>query len=246
MRWLDRLRMKMRMLLWRKTDGNRLNDELDFHLAKQVDENIAAGMNAEEARYAALRAFGNPALVRDQARAAWSWSWLESLANDVRYNLRTLRRAPGFTLMAVAVIALGIGSNVALFTIVRGVLLKPLSFKDPEQLVTLYEAQTQSKHHTAYLPVAFGSFSVWQSATQGVAQMAAVSPWQDANVSAENGKLPEKIRAALCSWNLFSILGVEPALGRVFTEQDDSADAPATVVLTHSFWAHRYSSDPAI
>src|SRR6266567_6359161 len=82
----------------------------------------------------------NPALIREQTRAVWSWNWLESLARDLRFSLRTLRRTPGFTVIAVLVMALGIGANVALFTVVRGVLLKPLPFQDPDRLVMLYEA----------------------------------------------------------------------------------------------------------
>jgi predicted permease len=246
MRWLDRLIMTFNALFRRKAAGARLNDELAFHLEQQTAENRAAGMSQEEARYAALRAFGNPTLLRDQSRSTWSWASLESLIRDVRYNTRTLLRAPGFSLMAIAVMALGIGANVALFTIVRSVLLKPLPFQDSDRLATLYEADSQHKHRDPHMPVAFGSFSVWQSATRDVAQMAAVSPWQDANVSAESGKLPEKVRAAWCSWNFFPILGVQPALGRAFAEQDDRPDAPAAVVLAHSFWMRRYSGDPTI
>src|ERR1700689_1590999 len=98
------------------------------------------GISGEEARYAALRAFGNPALIREQTRAIWSWNWLESLARDLRLSLRTLGRTPGFAVIAILVMALGIGANVALFTVVRGVLLKPLPFDDPDRLAMLYEA----------------------------------------------------------------------------------------------------------
>jgi putative ABC transport system permease protein len=246
MRWFDQLTMKFTALFRRRAAGAHLDAELAFHLERQIAENRAAGMTHEEAHYAALRTFGNPALLRDQSRSTWSWASLESLARDVRYNMRSLLRTPGFSLIAIAVMGLGIGANIALFTIVRSVLLKPLPFQDSDRLVALYEADSQHKHRDPHMPVAFGSFSVWQSAARDVAQMAAVSPWQDANVSAESGKLPEKVRAAWCSWNFFSILGVQPALGRGFTAQDDDPSAPAAVVLAHSFWMRRYSGDPAI
>jgi predicted permease len=238
--------MKARMLFMRGRAGARLEDELRFHLERQIAENVAGGMTAEEARYAALRNFGNPMLLRERTRATWSWNWLESLGRDLRYSVRTLCRAKGFSLMAIGVMALGIGANVALFTVVRSVLLKPLPFRDPERLFTLYEVDSHRTGAHPHLPIDFGSYSIWKSATSDGVQMAAVSPFQDYNVSAEGGQLPEKIRAAWCTWDFFEVLGVTPALGRSFTEPDDRADAPATVLLTNSFWLRRYSGDPAI
>ena len=113
MRWLARLRMRIEMLFRRERAAGRLDEELRHHLEREISENVAAGMNAEEARWAALRTFGNPALLREQARAAWSWTWLELLLRDVRYGVRTLARTPGFAAIAVLVMALGIGANVA-------------------------------------------------------------------------------------------------------------------------------------
>jgi hypothetical protein len=139
MRWMAKLGMRMRMLFQRRKAAARLDDELSFHLEQQIAENLAAGMSAEEARFAALRGFGNPALLREEARATWSWNWLEEAVREVRYGFRTLGRTPGFAALAILVMALGIGANVALFTVVRSVLLKPLPFKDPGRLVMLYE-----------------------------------------------------------------------------------------------------------
>ena len=246
MRWFDRLRMKARTLFGRGAQGARLDAELEFHLERQIAENLAAGMSADEARFAALRAFGNPGLLREQTRLTWSWGALESLGHDVRYGVRTLLRAPGFAWMAIVVMALGIGANVALFTVVRSLLLKPLPYKDSEQLVTLYEADSHHKGAHRHLPVDFGSFAIWQSAVRDRADLTVVSPFQDYNVSSEGGRLPEKIRAAWSTWDFFPVLGVTPALGRSFTAQDDRPDAAATVMLTHGFWMRRYSGDAAI
>ncbi|HEY2860914.1 MAG TPA: ABC transporter permease [Terracidiphilus sp.] len=242
MRWLHLLAIKFRMAFMRGRAGTGLEEELRDHLDRQIAENRAAGMNADEARQAALRIFGNPALLRDQARSTWSWSALESLMRDLRLGARTLLRSPGFTIIAVLVMALGIGANVALFTIVRGVLLRPLPFADPARLVTLYE-WTAGGHLN---PVDAGSFYEWQRASSGVEQMAMVSPFMNYNVSAEGGKLPERIDAGWCSWNLFSILGVKPALGRTFAPPDDLKSSQATVILSAAFWKRRYASDPAI
>ena len=248
MRWFDLLAMKLAMLTGRRKAAAQLDDELRFHLERQIAEHIAGGMSAGEARRAALCTFGNPALLRDQAHATWSWTWLESLLHDLRYGIRTLRRTPGFTIIAILVIALGIGSNVALFSVVRNVLLKPLPYSDPDRLVSIYEGDFGGNHPSwsPYLPVDAGSMHDWQQAAQDMADMAFTSPWQDYNLSAEGGRLPEKINAAWCSWNFFRLLGVEPVLGRTFSVDDDRAGAPATVILSHAFWKRRYGGDPAI
>ncbi len=248
MRRFNQLLMKLRMIFDRSHASAELNDELSFHLDQQIAENLALGMTPEEARAAALRTFGNPALLRDQTRATWSWNWIESLLYDIRHSARGLMRSPGFASIAILVMALGIGANIALFTIVRSVLLKPLPYQDPDKLVSLFEANSKSDPNSyhAYLPVAAGSFLEWQKAARGEAEMAMISPWQNYNVSAEGGRLPEQIDAAWCSWNAFKVLGVQPALGRAFTPGDDRADAPATVILSNSFWKMRYSGDPNI
>src|SRR5271163_4611904 len=117
MRWPRRLLMQCQMLLRRDRAGKQLEDELQFHLDQQVAENLAAAMSAEEARDAALRSFGNLAAMRDQAHDTWSWQWLELLLCDVRFSIRTLVRTPGFSVLAILVMSLGIGANVALFTV---------------------------------------------------------------------------------------------------------------------------------
>ena len=245
MRWMDSVAMKLRMLFVRNKAQRELDAELRDHLDRQIAENIARGMSTEDARTAALRTFGNPALLRDQAHDTWSWSAVESILHDLRIGGRTLLRAPGFAAIAILVMALGIGANVALFTIVRSVLLKPLPYPDPERLVTLYERSAE-EGLGQFNPVAAGSFSEWQRAATGVEQMALVSPFQDYNVSAEGGKLPERIHAGFCSWNFFSILGVQPALGRTFVEADDQHGAQSTVILSDAFWRRRYAGDRAI
>jgi predicted permease len=246
MRWMDRMAMRVRMLFGRGTAATRLDDELRFHLEREIAENLETGMSMQDARSAALRSFGNPTLLRDQARARWSWASAESVLRDLRYGVRTLRRSPGFAAIAILVMGLGIGANVALFTVVRSVLLKPLPYRDPSQLVLVYEADGDHPHPHPWLPVDAGSFWEWQRAALSSAQMAMVSPFQQYNVSAEGGKLPEKIDAAWCTWNFLPLLGVRPALGRSFTSDDDRPGAAATALITASFWKRRYSGDPAI
>jgi len=225
-----------------------LERELRSDLELEEEEQRERGLPPEEAHYAAHRAFGNPTLIRGQTRAVWSWNRLESLARDLRYGLRSLRRTPGFTIIAIIVMALGIGANVALFTVVRSVLLRPLPYHDPGRLVSIYQADQRPGHPewSPWLPVDAGSMRDWQQAAHGMADMAFISAWQQYNVSAENGKLPEQIDAGWCSSNFFPLLGVELALGRVFTADDDRPGAAATAVLSYSFWKLRYGGDSAI
>lgn len=168
----------------------------------------------------------------------------ESISGDLKYALRTLSRTPGFTLMAVLVMALGIGANAALFTVVRSVLFKPLPYKDPGRLVTLYQHDPSAKDQDNY--VAAGNFADWKRNSRSFESMAMVTPWAAYDFSEKGGSYPEKIDAAWCSWNMFSILGVPPAYGRFFNAQDDRPDADATVVLSWGFWKRRLGGNPSI
>jgi hypothetical protein len=179
MRWVERFRMAMLMLFRRKSETERLNRELEFHLEQQIAENVAEGMQPEEARMAALRLFGNPTVLRDEARSSWSWNWLEGLWRDIRYGLRTLRRSPSFSATAVLVMALGIGASTSLFTIVRSVLLKPLPFRDPDKLVMVYE-HYRSETKYPYNVVAGADFHDWREKTHGFQDMAAWRWWAGA------------------------------------------------------------------
>jgi predicted permease len=242
MGWLEQLRMRTGMLFQRSRAGARLDDELRFHIERQVAENIAAGMDAQEARCAALRSFGNLTLLREQAREAWSWNWLESFWRDLRYGVRTLGRAPGFTFIAIVVMALGIGANVALFTVVRGMLLRSLPFTDPNRLVMLYEQSADGRF--PYNGVAGGVFAEWRKQNRSFSDLALLGE-ADFNISG-GGQLPEKLHGASCTWNLFPLLGVRLALGRNFTEDDDQHSANGTVLLSWSLWQRRFGGDPAI
>ena len=240
-----KLWMQLQILFGRKRAGRQLNDELNFHLDQQIRENIAGGMSHAEARQAALRLFGNPGLTYEQARAQWNWSGLELLLRDLSFGLRALFRSPGFSIIAILVMALGIGANVAIFAVVRSVLLNPLPYSQPDRLAAIY-SHNPGPHDNPYSPIDAGSFFAWKQAAQGTAEMALISPFQGYNVSAEGGQLPESIKAAWISANFFSTLGVAPILGRSFSEADDSPKAEATVILSNSFWRLRYSSDPNI
>jgi predicted permease len=243
MRWTEMMRMRIHMLLHRGSEAGRLQAEMEFHLEHQIAENVAAGMNTEEARQAALRNFGNPTLLREQARESWSWNSIESLLRDVRIAARTLTRSPGFAITAVVVMALGIGANVALFTLVRSVLLRPLPFREPGQLVEAFEARADGSFKDDV--VAGGCFAVWRDQARSFSSLALTEP-TSYDLGGTGNELPEVVDAQLASWNLFEVLGVQPALGRLFTAPDDRPSANATVVLTWGLWKRRYGGDPAI
>ena len=247
MGWFHQLLIKVRMLFRRGQAGAQLDAELGFHLDRQIEENMAAGMSAGEARSAALRSFGNPALLRDQTRATWSWNGLETLGRDLRYGFRTLRRTPAFSLVAIGVIALCIGASTSLFTVVRSVLLRPLPFRDPTRLVMLYEhfrAPELNQPTFDYNPVAPADFYDWRAHTDGFEDMAA---WRygQFNLTGENGEMPEQVSARGGSWNLFRLLGVNAALGRTFTESEDRPDGKVAL-LTWILFERRFGGDPSI
>jgi predicted permease len=243
MRWVEKIRMRYQMLLHRGREAGRLESELEFHLEQQIAENQAAGMSAEEARQAALRSFGNPTVLREQARETWGWNGVEALGRDARIGTRTLLRSPGFALTAILVMALGIGANVALFTLVRSVLLRPLPFPNANQLVEVYEADA----HGAFQDnvVAGGSYSTWRDQSRSFSQLA-IKQWRDYDLSGSGNQLPEVVGAQMASWNIFPLLGVQAARGRLFTADDDRPGVNATVVLSWGLWKRRYGGDPGI
>jgi hypothetical protein len=244
--------MSWRRFFRRKRADAELAEEIDLYLAEEIEENLTRGMSAGEARRRAYVKFGNPQQVRESIWENNSFGWVDHLWRDFKYAARTLTKAPGFAVVAVLVMALGIGANIALFTVVRSVLLKPLPFRDSARLYALRERNNQNHGHggaaqmSQYLPVDAGSFAEWKRSAAAIAQLAMVSPWQGYNVSSEAGKLPEQIEAAWCSWDFFPTLGVSPAIGRGFTADDDRPGAEATVILSSAFWKRRYSSDPSI
>ncbi|HEX6770738.1 MAG TPA: ABC transporter permease, partial [Acidobacteriaceae bacterium] len=242
MRVLDRLRMLGYSLFHRKAAGTALDEELRFHLEQQIAENRRAGMTEVEARQAALRLFGNPLVMREQARASWSWQWMELLARDTRHGFRRLMRAPSFALTAMLVLALGIGANVALFSVVNAVLLKPLPVAHPDRLVRIYEARSDGSFQDNV--VAGGCFARWQQESRSFVQMAIMQSTRY-NL-AGNGEMPEVVQAEQASWNTLPMLGARAAFGRLFTRDDDRPEANATTLLSWGLWKRRYGGDRSI
>lgn len=235
--------LRLKALLRRKSVEEELDAELRFHFDHQVEKFVQSGMSLAEAQRRARLAIGGEESLKEECRDARGVRVLESLAQDLRYGLRALRKTPGFAAVAIVTLMLGIGVNTALFTIVHGVLLNPLPFPRPDRLVSLWEENVVDEF--AYNTVSGGVFADWQRQAKSFEQMALVGE-DTANLSGDGGVLPESIGTRQCSYNLFSLLGLQPALGRFFTEEDDRHGATPTTVLTNGLWKRRYGSDPSV
>ncbi len=235
MRWLHKLAMRMRMMIRRGEEGARLDDELRFHIDRQVAENIAAGMSAEEARYAALRVFGNPTLLREQTRDTWSRIRLESLLRDLHFALRAFRRKPGFALTVIGTLALGIGAATAMFTVVDNVLLRPLPFRDAGRLVLIHEGDSTGK---GVWDVPWLDIDEWRRRAQSFEEIG-FAGMMSGRLYLESKAAVVQVSGFTVSSNLFSLLGVKPALGRDFLGEDASSAGgknSGTVVLSYAAW----------
>ena len=234
----------MRWRLTKKRDADLVR-ELESDLELEEEEQRERGLSAEEAHYAARRAFGNTTLIREQTRAVWSWNWLEQLVRDLKYGTRTLLRSPEFAFVSVLVMALGIGATTSLFTMVRAVLLRPLPFHDSGKLVMLYEHYRHNKGGDGFNAVAPGDYRDWRSQTHGFEDMAAMRGYGGI-FSGVHSELPEVVQSAGGSANLFPLLGVAPVFGRTFTEAEDQPKGQPVVLLTWSLFQRRFAGDPSI
>jgi predicted permease len=242
---------KLRGLFGRQSQENDANDELHFHLEKEVEQNIALGMSAEEARRKALIAFGGVQQTREALREVHRSHLLESLLQDVRYGWRMLRKSPAFTIIAVLTLALGIGANTAIFSLIDAVLFRSLPIADPQSLVVFrWQANHRPETHGyssfgdcddqsdgphpggCSLPLAF--FKEVQTNTSVFSHLAAFTSGQQFDLS---GNGPAKmVRGEFISGDYFATLGIHAHLGRLLAITDDAPEAPAVAVLNYGFW----------
>jgi predicted permease len=218
-----------------------LDEEMRAHLELQAEANREAGMDAEEARYAAARQFGNEALLREASREAWGWHWLETWARDVRYTFRTLRRNPVFTIVAVLTLALGIGINTSIFNMVDALLLRPLPFPESHRLVSLYFRDADKQ---VYDSLSYPDYEYLRDHNNFLSSLAA---YDSATAALRFGDQVERVSGEIVSANYFSVLGVQPSLGRAFAADEDRLPgANAVVVLGYGLWQRRFGGDPGI
>jgi len=241
MRWVQSLSNWLRSLFRRNSVEQELGSELRFHIERQAEENVAAGMIPQEARRAAIREFGGVEQVKEECRDTRRANYLENLLKDVRYGFRMLRKSPSFTFFAVAVLALGIAANSAIFSIADNVLVRPLPYRDSNRLVVVWE--DSSAYGFPKDTPAPGNFADWKSRNQVFEDVAAIS---DASFNLTGSGNPEDLPGKWVTANLFSVLSVNPAFGRDFRAEDDVPGAPHVAILSYGLWLRRFGGDPQI
>ena len=226
---------RLRMLFGGARFDRELDEEMRLHLELRAEEAAARGLPPDEAQAAARRRFGNPTALRERSRDAWGWRWLDDLARDLRYGLRALRRGPGFAFVVVLTLALGIGANTAILSVVDAVLLRPLPYAAPDRLVVLL--------HDGHNPVAPANFLDWRAQAASFQQMAAAEYWTPNLAGVDR---PEQVDALRLTADMWPLLGVAPALGRTFTADETRPGAPPVVVLTWQGWQRRFAGSPDV
>ena len=237
MLWARRFWLKLQGLFRRNRNAHRLDDEIQFHLEQQIAENRAGGMSPQEARYAAMRAFGNPTALKEETRGAWGWLWLENLAQDLRYGLRTLRKSPGFTSVAVLTLALGVGANSAIFSVFDNVMLKSLPVERPQELRRIREeARTRTAGRFSYL-----EFQRLRDGSHLSGGMAAMSRVVNVDLRVDSERQQDLAKMQLVSGEYFPVLGVYPVLGRMLTPDDNrKMDGHPVAVISGGYWQRRF------
>jgi predicted permease len=227
--WLNQTRLRIKAFFQRKQLDRDFEDELAFHLTKSAENHRHFEMNAQEACYAARRQFGNTTSVKERSREMWTFASVESLWQDLRYGIRMLRKSPGFTIVATLTLALGIGANTAIFSVVNGVLLRPLPYKDPPQLIAM--KQNDSLLNTIDI----------QRQTRAFSQGGGINV-EDMDYTGRTE--PIQIHAAYIDAGFLETLGVPPMLGRVMSADEDVKGGSRVVVVSYTFWQNFLSSDP--
>jgi putative ABC transport system permease protein len=224
--------------------GDLDQDIRDF-IERETQDNIERGMPPKEARYAALRKFGNVAQVKENTREVWSVVWLEGLLQDIRYGFRTLRRSPGFAFVAVLTLALGIGANTTVFSVMNATLLEPLPFPQPDRLMLVWE--TSGRGHDNWNAASAPNFWDFERRSSSFERMAISDAGRGYNLSPTGGKeVAEQVPGLRVSAGFFSVLGVEPFLGRTFLPEEETLGKDHEVVLSYGLWKRRYGGEPGL
>ena len=229
MNWLRELARRLSMLMHRRQFDADLEEEVRLHLALRQEEQFESGMTADEARAAARRQFGNATYMKEESRIAWGWEWFENMAQDVRYGARMLRKSPGFTAVAILTLALGIGANTAIFSVINGVLLSPLPYKNPKQLVVI-------KEHDS-LPNVMDI----QRQTRAFSQGGGINVEP---MDYTGGTEPVQVLVGRVDAGFLETLGVQPVLGRIISPGEDVQGGPRLAMVSNHFWQNYLGSDP--
>lgn len=231
---VSEIRSRLRALFRRDSLESELNDELRFHCEQQVEKLVRAGVPADEARRRARLLFGGTEQIKEECREVRGIHLLETLAQDVRYGLRMLRKSPGFTFTVILTLALGIGATTAIFSVVQGVMLSPLPYRDPERLVLIYQSNPHAPHVSMSLP----DLRDWQQSAHSFEWLSGLR-WYQFNLT--NPGRPEHVNGYEISSGFFQMLGVHPLLGREFSPEEDQPGAAPVALISEREWKTRFS-----
>src|SRR6266498_1306187 len=239
MRRLRELILRLGGLFNKQHKDRELDEEIESHLQLHIEDNLRLGMTSEEARRQAMIKLGGIESTKEAYRDQRGLPVLERLWQDIRYGARMLRKNPGFTIVAVLTLALGVGANTAIFSVVNAVLLRPLPYLEPNQLVQLCVVRS-GKPNTL---IGSAAFVQVKAQSQSLARIAAYS---GGDMTLTGAGSAERIVSAAVTADFFPLLGVQPALGRNFTPEEDTPNGPKSVILGHGLWQSRFGGDPAV
>jgi putative ABC transport system permease protein len=238
--------------LWRSTllfirreqFREELEEEMRLHRDLRTRANMSSGMTASAAAAASSRAFGNVGVTEDTSQDAWGTRWIEALSMDVRYGLHTLRNNPGFAVIAVLTLAIGIASTTAMFTVVDGVLLRKLPVRDQDRVVVMWtEDQTSRVMH---FPVSYGVFTTLRAQGKAFERLAGVDFNGAWRMPADIGDAATILQGGIVAGDFFGVLGVKPVLGRALTADDDVVGGPHVLVISSRLWRSAFAGDPHV
>ena len=252
---IHELLRRLRMLFYRKQFHADLEEEMRLHLEMREREQTEAGVLSSESRRAAYRRFGNPTLIKEKSYMAWGWGWLESLVQDVRFALRQLWKTPGFTVTAILTLALGIGANAAIFTLVKAVLLMNLPVADPKTLVRVGDKadccqNSGPKDDGDYSMFSTDTYEQMKRSTPEFEELAAMQAGFENRpvvIRRDGGQEAAKPRMGeFISGNYFRMFGLQPAMGRLLSDTDDVTGAPLVAVMSYATWKDIYNGDASV
>jgi len=235
-----------KQLLSRRRLYSDLSEEIQAHLDEKVGELVADGMSEEDARHAALREFGNVGLVEEKSRDVWAWLPIEDFLADVRYGLRALRNNPGFTVVTLLTIAIGIGANTAVFTVVNSIVLKPLNYPKPEELVALHQTAPGAEGLADFENGLLLSPSMYVTYAERNRTFQSLGVWVSGIANVTGLAEPEQVRTAFVSDGVLQTLNVQPAVGRWLLQADQVPHGPQRVMLSYAYWQKRFGASSTV
>ncbi len=236
---LQDLLFRLRSVYRRETVESEMDDELRFHFERQVEKYVKTGMRLGDARRQVRLDFGGLEQMKEECRDVRGVALFETLAQDLRYGWRTLLKSPGFTAAALFTLALGIGANTAIFSVVYAVLLQPLPFRDPARLVLMHETTPR----VGDVSVSYPNFQDWRAQSHTFSEMSAVT---NVGFNMTGATQPEEVRGLAVSTNFLSMAGVQPVIGRGFSPDEEKAGTPPVLLLSYALWQSHFGGDRGV